>query len=458
MAIRHHFAFGCVLAVIGIHPSRAIEISTLLNIELEEGYSKEVKAFLPKREYCQNALDVVSLNSTIDPDIKNDRRGCAGTVCFTTDGKYAIKRSFGLPKKNKNQLDRLNTATNVIKSLKRPGFEMNLPIHMFRIKSPTGKLEMCNMQIYPKVNSALTLGEYLHVYRENRDPKSLDVIELCGKNLATLQSNVIISKNKYDTGPHHGDFHKGNILVTFPKKNTPKLTVIDIESFHDHGRLIHDPVYFIYTCSSIFIKPTIPINESFNMMDPVVKRFYMGYVMHLQVNALKRMHSIFNASDISTEGPLACAMGYGYQSAALKSPYLEPMQIKYFNEAYKARFSKKLKTVTPPVDSDYHLLNLEKHENLDLSFSEETKTLDFLEMLPNIRKLNLRYAPVQNFDPLQFLTKVEEINLANTTIDDIHPLENLTTLKKLDISNTSIKHEDVEVLLKKLPNCEIIVG
>lgn len=459
MIIRNHSVFGVLLGFVNTISldAAAAEIGLLSNVELEEGLTKGVKAFLPKREFCQKALELASLGGTLDPNLKNDRRGCAGTVCFTGDGKYAIKRSFGIPHGNINQLDRLNTATKAIQSLKNPGFEMNLPLKMFRVKSKNQKLEMCNIQIYPKVNSALTLGEFLHVYRKDQNQKDLDIIELCGKNLARLQSNAIIYTEKYDLGPHHGDFHKGNILVNFPKNRRPCLTVIDIESFHKHGKLIHDPVYFIYTCSSIFIKPGVPIEDSFKMMDPIVKRFYLGYVMTLPTPAVKKMHKIFNAPNLSKNGPLASAMGYGYKSADIKSPFLEPMQQKYFNEAFNHRFSNKPKKVDQQNDSDYYLLALSMHKDLDLSHTK-TKNLDFLEMLPNIQVLNLSHTPVHNFDALQNLTTLEEINLSNTAISDVSSLENLTTLKKLDLTNTLIGSDDIMTLRKRLPDCKIIGG
>lgn len=115
---------------------------------------------------------------------------------------------------------------------------------------------------------------------------------------------------------------------------------------------------------------------------------------------------------------------------------------------------------------------------LDISYNRYVETLDPLNVLVNLKKLNLSNTTVKDLNPLKGLSNLEELYLSNTTIKDlsmvkelpslrvisfesteigdIEPLMNLPMLEKIVCTNTRLTPEKVKELRKNLPNVEVI--
>lgn len=115
---------------------------------------------------------------------------------------------------------------------------------------------------------------------------------------------------------------------------------------------------------------------------------------------------------------------------------------------------------------------------IDISYNRYIQTLEPLNVLVNLKKLNLSNTTVQDLSPLYGLSNLEELHLSNTTVKnldmvkelpslkilsfestdvaDITPLLGLTQVRKIICTDTRLSQEDIDLLRKTLPNCEII--
>ena len=59
-----------------------------------------------------------------------------------------------------------------------------------------------------------------------------------------------------------------------------------------------------------------------------------------------------------------------------------------------------------------------------------------LEVLTNLRSLDLRNSKVSDFSPLRALTNLQSLDLEGTQVSDFSPLQALTNLQLLDLQNT----------------------
>ncbi len=128
--------------------------------------------------------------------------------------------------------------------------------------------------------------------------------------------------------------------------------------------------------------------------------------------------------------------------------------------------------------SSENTLDLLKIDELNIAYNQYVETLEPLNVLVNLKKLNISNTKVRELSPLYGLSNLEELHLTNTIVTDlgmvnelpslkilsfentevsnITPLLTHGNLKKIICTNTRLKPEDVALLRQKLPNCEII--
>ena len=117
-------------------------------------------------------------------------------------------------------------------------------------------------------------------------------------------------------------------------------------------------------------------------------------------------------------------------------------------------------------------------KELDISYNRYIQTLEPLNVLVNLEKLNLSNTTVKDLNPLYGLSNLQELHLSNTTVknldmvkelpslkilsfestevSDITPLLGLTQIRKIVCTDTRLSPEDIARLKQELPNCEII--
>lgn len=93
-------------------------------------------------------------------------------------------------------------------------------------------------------------------------------------------------------------------------------------------------------------------------------------------------------------------------------------------------------------------------EELDISYNRYVQTLEPLNVLVNLKKLNISNTIVKDLTPLAGLSELEELYLSNTTVKDLNMVRQLPSLKTISFESTEVG--DFEPLLN-LPNLQKIV-
>lgn len=273
---------------------------------------KENKPKIPKREFCQQALNMIGIDAVIEPENKGDIEGGNGVFSFTTDRKYAVKRSTNLNANdpNQNEIIALNKAASKIQSSNPKGFNFNLPEAVFTIVDKSGKTQDCNIQIFPKVSTLNESPEWGHLhlrdfgdvirrYFSSKDEICLKIIFSLGKKLAEFQQSQEVKFDKernYHIGLQHGDFNAGNILITgLDAASNAEFTLVDNVDFRPDGRLVADPIYFIYFNTICIPGLSADFEEHKSSMTEIVDSFYTGYVSNLKEEIRTEMDKVFTS-------------------------------------------------------------------------------------------------------------------------------------------------------------------
>ena len=96
-------------------------------------------------------------------------------------------------------------------------------------------------------------------------------------------------------------------------------------------------------------------------------------------------------------------------------------------------------------------------KNLQMLYLANTPVSDLspLAGLKNLTELRLDNTQVSDLSPLAGLKDLRRLNLAVTEVDDLSPLAGLKDLRRLHLNRTPARNEQVEMLQRALPNCEI---
>jgi Leucine-rich repeat (LRR) protein len=110
----------------------------------------------------------------------------------------------------------------------------------------------------------------------------------------------------------------------------------------------------------------------------------------------------------------------------------------------------------PKTDIPKWTMVLEKL-HINLSQKRLFTDLSSLEKLPNLRKLELGYVPIRDFDCIKGLENLRELGFAGENLPDLKPLKELRNLQELRFEGENLP--DLE-LLKELRNLQklYIVG
>jgi internalin A len=88
-------------------------------------------------------------------------------------------------------------------------------------------------------------------------------------------------------------------------------------------------------------------------------------------------------------------------------------------------------------EGDLLNLDLEALTNLDAS-NTSIATLDGLQFMRGLKRLELDQNPISDLSPLAGLKKLEHLNLSQTLADDTAPLAGLTKLRQLDLGGARV--------------------
>ncbi len=141
---------------------------------------------------------------------------------------------------------------------------------------------------------------------------------------------------------------------------------------------------------------------------------------------------------------------------------------------WKVIFQRQLQSEIGSADV-WQLMSIDE---LDISYNRYVQTLEPLNVLVNLKKLNISNTTVRDLSPLYGLSNLEELHLSNTTVKnldmvrelpslkilsfestdvaDIGPLLSLTQIRKIVCTDTRLSPEDIALLRKQLPDCEIV--
>lgn len=117
---------------------------------------------------------------------------------------------------------------------------------------------------------------------------------------------------------------------------------------------------------------------------------------------------------------------------------------------WKVIFQRKLQSDISATDAS----KLFRIKDLDISYNRYVKTLEPLNVLVNLKKLNISNTTVNDLNPLSGLSELEELYLSNTTIRDLNIVSELPSLKVISFESTEVS--DITPLLQ-LPKLSKIV-
>lgn len=100
------------------------------------------------------------------------------------------------------------------------------------------------------------------------------------------------------------------------------------------------------------------------------------------------------------------------------------------------------------------LAGLKILQRLDLELTQVTD-LSPLARHKNLEELVLNRTQVSDLSPLADLKNLETLWLEGTPVSDLTPLTGLENLERLHLEGTPVSKEQVEMLQKALPNCDI---
>jgi Leucine-rich repeat (LRR) protein len=98
--------------------------------------------------------------------------------------------------------------------------------------------------------------------------------------------------------------------------------------------------------------------------------------------------------------------------------------------------------------------NLKKMRRLELSFTD-VRDLAPLAGLKNLQLLRVDRTNVCDLKPLAGLEKLQSLDAESTQVIDISPLAAIACLEGLDVRKTNVSSEQVELLRRSLPQCQI---
>lgn len=100
---------------------------------------------------------------------------------------------------------------------------------------------------------------------------------------------------------------------------------------------------------------------------------------------------------------------------------------------------------------------LAKLTDLEVLWLYETQVKDLspLAELTNLKNLSLVFVPVRDLSPLSKLENLKFLNLNYTPVKDPAPLVHLVNLESLHLSGTQVSHEQIQMLKRAIPDCDI---
>jgi len=118
---------------------------------------------------------------------------------------------------------------------------------------------------------------------------------------------------------------------------------------------------------------------------------------------------------------------------------------------------RRLDASNTPVTTLTPLANLTNLEALNLN---DTLVSDVtpLAQLTKLVELQLRGTAVKDLTPLSHLASLERFDVSYTSVNDLTPLANLTNLKYLLSYGIQIDKDDLVMLQKALPDCQILTN
>lgn len=106
--------------------------------------------------------------------------------------------------------------------------------------------------------------------------------------------------------------------------------------------------------------------------------------------------------------------------------------------------------------SSSELANIENIEELDLAGNEGLRTLNSIQFVKGLRKLDISGTNVTDISALTQLTNLEYLDVSENWITDITPLYQLENLKFLNIDNIQATSEDIEQYVATHPETKVI--
>lgn len=395
---------------------------------------------------------------TLNPDASTDLRGGNGTVAFTTDGKYAIKRDAG-DSHHDDEVAKLKKIKSEIDSIGEiKGFKLNLPLSILEIPN-----KICNIQIFESVDTRdygrtdrRDIAGVIRNYMRDGKKSDLKTIELVGKKLAQFQNPVGLK------GLQHNDFNPGNILITrLEKDGDADFTLIDNARFRKDGNIMSDLAYFLYWTGNVLVQEKTA--ENISRLKEIVSRLYAGYVGALPAAVLKSMkENIFDKGGPLNAGLSRDSNVYKYISFVAKTwgEILEKAQKEAFYTAYNKRILDWSGKRTDDVSSLRHRKSL---TSVNLS-NTKVAAVEPLSKLENLTELDMSNTPVVWVGPLSKLKKLKKLNLRNTKINEIQSnleqLSGLKNLKELNLERTGLSEGYIAYLKNEIlpKGCKVIVG
>lgn len=404
----------------------------------------------PTLDVCSQVLKSSGLPCT-SLDMNNRHAGTNGDVHFTTDGKYAIKRSCDLHAQSEklNEITRMSNVIEQMNSSNPQGFDINLPIALIQIvDETTGENAFCNIQIFPKVvtkhdEGFHEVGDLVRSIVEKGDDDKLPLIFTLGEDLAKFHQSQGIQESAkgFGIGCQHGDLGHCNILVN--KNGNHTFTLIDNIDFRPRARVISDIVYFVYFNSVLFSPPITPDQiEKVNRVVLVIEQLYQGYVKCANETNLKTMERYF-----AHDNPiLASTTGDYNKRAFLNSDNIwhhtfEKVQREAFNKAYSSRYPKIFVNQMESMDQIIESYEWTSHGGfLDLTSFHNLKYLgESLKDFTELESLNLAHTQVEDVSSVQSLTNLRELKASHINgLENISSLSKLTNLALLKLNNTSV--------------------
>lgn len=323
--------------------------STLYD-EKNINFLNSIGAPCPNLEMLKPRIPVLN-NVTLTQLSQNDQGGNSIVYSGKVDGiSSIIKISKNVAQYNENsEAQKSIRVIEMIKRLNNPVFHFALPTQIYNFVSQDGQ-RVCDVQIAPKAEGQ-KINKYVYQYVGGR-LNNTTIFEKLGKNLAQFQLHNIIYGDDFDYGPIHGDFQIGNI---FYNENDESFTLIDLSDFTSKGKLLLDPIYFVYflphmwgslgkSNEQFFRERYNNVGDNFKKrINEIVASFFHGYITNLPKEVSTKIYSYFqqqNNSGLKLFGNNARTIGLYGQELQNTNSYdiLEPLIKKAFVLAYEKKY------------------------------------------------------------------------------------------------------------------------